>query len=171
MKIRSQPLLRLICCGIALGIGWAFAPQQQQPLHAVDGSLKSSAAVALNGATDASHNLRDPTGQVDAAHAAQGRGLALTASLAGAGAGTSATAGGTADAIMKNTLIVIAAVSLGILVAIATVSYMLWKSGLLSMFSKAQGIPDPMGFVPTEATDLATEVGGAPSAPPDEKKK
>lgn len=72
---------------------------------------------------------------------------------------------------MKNMLIVIAAVSLGILVAVAVVAYMLWKSGLLSMFSKAQGIPDPMGFVPTEATDLATEVGGAPSAPPDEKKK
>lgn len=171
MILRRVCLLWLICVTAGIVSINALAPQGQQPLHPADTTLTSGAGSQSRHAHPLTPALSNGNGKTDAARHADGRSVSFAASLAGAGSASTATAGGTADAIMKNTLIVIAAVSLGILVAVAVVAYMLWKSGLLSMFSKAQGIPDPMGFVPSEATDLATEVGGAPSAPPDEKKK
>lgn len=171
MILRRGFIIRLVCVAAAVVSVFALAPPDQQPLQPAEAKHATGSASQYVQSNTLTHALSSGRGKSDAGHLADGRSLSFAASLAGAGSGTTATAGGTADAIMKNMLIVIAAVSLGILVAVAVVAYMLWKSGLLSMFSKAQGIPDPMGFVPTEATDLATEVGGAPSAPPDEKKK
>jgi len=76
-----------------------------------------------------------------------------------------------ADELMKNLIIVIAAVSLGLLLGIGAVVYFVWKSGMLGLVTKATGIPDPVAALPPEAMDAATEAGGEPSAPPEEKKK
>jgi len=75
------------------------------------------------------------------------------------------------DMIMKNMIIVIAAVCIGLMVGFATVAFFLWKSGLLGMFSKANGIPDAGGYVPDEAAGALTEVAGEPAAAPGEEDK
>ena len=76
-----------------------------------------------------------------------------------------------ADELLKNLIIVIAALSLGLMVGIGIVVYFIWKSGMLGLVTKATGIPNPEEAVPPEAMDAAKEAGGEPAAAPTEEKK
>lgn len=75
----------------------------------------------------------------------------------------------TADLMMRNLIIVIAAVLIGAIISIAGVMYFLWKSGVLGVVTKAAGVPNPVDELPAEAVNAVTEAGGDPAAAPEEK--
>jgi hypothetical protein len=178
------PLLFLAAVSVTTGV----APREPSALDAVAGAaphgqsstlshpgaaqVRGLAESARTQSTTLDSQIHERASAVDRQRAAaegQARQQALTKVNTYAAA---AAKGGITDMIMKNMIIVIAAVCIGLMVGFATVAFFLWKSGLLGMFSKANGIPDAGGYVPDEAAGAMTEVAGEPAAAPgDEDKK
>jgi hypothetical protein len=93
----------------------------------------AAAAGAVAARLEASERLSGTT-RVGAGGRIQGRGAASAASAAL----SSAAAQGMADEILRNTVIVIAAVLVGLLVGVGVIMYFVWKSGLLGALSKVR---------------------------------
>lgn len=135
------------------------ASSQRAGSEAAHSVLRAESMAALGAATLASSLSKSGM------EAGAGVGAGAAAS-AGAGAG-----GGTADMIMKNMIIVIAAVSVGFIITAIGVFLFLYKSGLLGMVSRATGMPNPEGSLPDDVKGAMNDTVGEPAAAEGEEKK
>lgn len=88
--------------------------------------------------------------QPDAAQYPAQQHSALTASLTRAVSASAAAVNGIADTAIKNGIIVIAAVTIGLAIGAGAFLFLIYKSGLGSVFSTATGAPDVRKHVPPD---------------------